>query len=221
MSQKIKHYSDREIVSRWAIFENDPAIDRILAGRGLVPSEGNGVIGYIYVDHEMGISFRIHALCRIEPGKIPQIVVNFQDHGEDCIIRYDEFGEYRLLSNNEANSISLADDQRYNLFEDQRWFIYYDPEKLHEIRNKNDLDQFRAPGFFDDVFVELFRENEEQVHEVVWVRLEEMMEGGSEFRGILLNEPNGDFGVHEGDVITVRFADHPDGRYLVEETRSA
>ncbi len=221
MSQKIKHYSDREIVSRWAIFENDPAIDRILAGRGLVPSEGNGVIGYIYVDHEMGISFRIHALCRIEPGKIPQIVVNFQDHGEDCIIRYDEFGEYRLLSNNEANSISLADDQRYNLFEDQRWFIYYDPEKLHEIRNRVDLDRFRAAGYFDDVSVILLARDQERIPEVVWVRLEELSADGKSFQGILLNEPDMDFGVHEGDMLTVRFAEHEEGRFLVAQTGPA
>lgn len=221
MTQEDKPYSDREIICRWAIFETDPAIDRILAGRGRSPSEGNGVIGYIYVDHEEGISLRVHTLCRIEPGKLPQIVVNFEDHGEGCILRYDEFGEYRLLSNNEANSIPLADDQRWYLFEDQRWFIYYDPERLHEIRNRNDLDQFRAPGFFDDVFVVLSREAGGHAPEVVWVRLEEMVEGGAAFQGILLNEPDGDFGVHEGDTVTVRFAEHQDGRYLVAETGSA
>ncbi len=221
MTRGNNHYSDRDIISRWAIFEKDPAIDRILAGRGLAMSGGNHVIGYIFVDHEEGISFRVHALCRIEPGKLPQIVANFEDHGEDCILRYDEFGKYWLLSNNEANTIPLADDQRWYLFEDQRWFIYYDPEKLHEIRNRNDLDRFRAPGFFDDVFFVLSREDGKHVPEVLWIRLEEMAEGGAAFRGILLNEPDGDFGVHEGDTVTVRFAENQDGRYLVAETGSA
>lgn len=221
MTRRNRHYSDREIVNRWAIFEKDPAIDRVLAGRALTLPDGNGVIGYIYVDHEEGFSFRIHALCRIEPGEPPQIVANFEDHGEGCILRYDEFGEYRLLSNNEANDIPLDDKRRWYLFEDQRWFIYHDPENLHDIRNRTDLDRFRAPGFFDDVHVVLSGEDGEHVPEVVWVRLEEMAEGGAAFRGTLLNEPDGDFGVHEGDTVTVRFAEHRDGRYLVAETGSA
>lgn len=221
MTQGEIQYSDREIISRWAIFERDPTIDRILAGRGPAPSEGNAVIGYFYVDHEEGISFRIHALCRTATGTLPEIVANFADHGEDCVLRHDQFGKFRLLSNDEANSLLLSDDERWFIFEDQRWFIYYDPEKLHEIRNRSDLDQFRAPGYFDDVSAVLFREDEEHVPEVVWVRLEEMAEDGAAFQGTLLNEPDADFGVHEGDMITVRFAEHQEGRYLVAETKSA
>lgn len=217
MTDGEKHYSDREIISRWAIFENIPAIGRILAGRGFAPSDGNGVIGYFYVDHDEGISVRIHALCRIEPGILPQIVANFENHGEECILRYDECGEFRLLSNEEANNFLLSDDQRWYIFEDQRWFIYYDPEKLHEIRNRVDLDQFRAPGYFDDVSIVLFLEDDEHVPEIVWVRLEEMAEDGTTFEGVLLNEPDADFGVHKGDTMTVRFAEHQDGRYLVAE----
>ena len=220
MATGATHYSDREIISRWAIFENNPTIDSIMAGRELSPSDGNGVIGYFYVDHEEGISFRIHALCRVEHGKLPQIVANFADHGEDCVLRYDEFGEFHLLSNEEANSLLLSDDERWYIFDDQRWFIYYDPENLHAIRNRGDLDQFRAPGYFDDVSVVLVPEDG-GVPEIVWVRLEEMAEDGFAFQGVLLNEPDADIGVHEGDTITVGFAEHQDGRYLVAKTGQA
>lgn len=177
------------------------------------------MIGYFYVDHEEGLSVRIHALCRIDLGIFPQIIANFEDHGKDCILRYDEFGESPPLSNEETNNLLLSDDQRCYKFEDQRWFIYYDPEKLHEIRNRVDLDQFRAPGYFDDVSVVLFLEDDEHVPEIVWVRLEEMAEDGTTFQGVLLNEPDADFGVHTGDMITVRFAEHQDGHYLVAELR--
>ena len=221
MTQGRPGYSDRKMNSRWAIFENGPAIDPILACRGLSPSAGNSVIGYIYVDHEEGISLRIHTLCRVEPGKPPRIVANFEDHGEGCILRYDEFGVFRLLSNNEMGTIPLADHERYYLFEDQRWFIYYDHEKVHEVRERTDLDRFRAHGFFDDVFVVLSREDAEHVPEVVWVRLEEVTEGGAAFGGVLLNEPDGDLGVHEGDSVIVRVAKHPEGRCLVALSRPA
>ncbi|HNS82869.1 MAG TPA: hypothetical protein PKL26_03885 [Methanolinea sp.] len=221
MNGRTTSYSDREIIGRWAILKRNPAIDHILAGRGLAPTGGEGVIGYFYVDHEEGISVRIHALCRIEPGKLPHIAANFEDHGEDCVLRYDEFGEFRLLSTEEANNLLLSDDQRWYIFEDQRWFIYYDPEKLHEIRNRVDLDRFRAPGYFDDVSVILIARDQERIPEVVWVRLEELSADGKSFQGILLNEPDMDFGVHEGDMLTVRFAEHEEGRFLVAQTGPA
>ena len=221
MNERATRYSDREIINNWAIFKRSPAIDHILENRGIAPSDGNGVIGYFYINHEEGISFRIHALCRIEPGKLPGVVANFEDHGEDCILRYDEFREFSLLSSEEKNNLLLSDHQRWYIFEDQRWFIYYDPEKLHEIRNRGDLDRFRAPGYFDDVYVIMLARDQEKIPEVVWVRLEELSADGKSFQGILLNEPDMDFGVHEGDMLTVRFAEHEEGRFLVAQTGPA
>lgn len=203
------HYSDRELIHRWAIVEKNPTIDDILAARGLKHHHANGCIGLFYVDHEEGISLRIHALCRIFPGKPPHIVVNFEDHGEDCILRYEEVGAYTLLTNDEADNLSLL--------EEQRWRMYYDTERLHEIRNRVDLDRFRAPGYFDDVSVILLARDQVHIPEVVWVRLEELLKDGKSFRGILLNEPDTNFGVHEGDMLTVHFAEHEDGRFLAAE----
>ncbi len=218
-----KHYSDREIMSRWAIVRMNPAIHRILSARGLDDSRINGIIGFFYVDHDEGISLRIHAFCHIEPGQLPQIVVNFKDHGEDNVLRYDEFGAYTLLSNDDATELSfLSKDETTELsfLEEQRWCIYHEPEQLQAIRSRGDLDRFRAPGFFDDVSVILFMEDQEHIPEVVWVRLEGIVEDGTAFRGQLLNEPDADFGVHEGDMLTVRFAEHEDGRFLVAERGS-
>lgn len=53
-------------------------------------------IGFFYVDHEKGIIFRIHSLCRIEPGKPPEFVVNFENHGEGLILHSDEVGRIRF-----------------------------------------------------------------------------------------------------------------------------
>lgn len=147
------------------------------------------------MDHEEGISLRIHALCRIEPGKPPNIIVNFKDHGEDCILRCEEVGAYSLLTNDEANDLALLDEQR--------WCMYYETEQLYEIRNREDIGRFRSSGYFDDVSVILIAKDQERIPEVVWVRLEEMQEGGTQYWGELLNEPDDDFGVHVGDMLHV------------------
>jgi hypothetical protein len=65
--------------------------------------------------------------------------------------------------------------------------------------------------------VVLLSESGEIVPEGVWVRLERQSDDGAILRGILLNEPYSDFGVHEGDMITVRLVDDEEGRFLVAE----
>ncbi len=203
-------HSDRDIINRWAIAGINPCISRILAEKDLTDPRANGCIGFFYVDHDEGISLRIHSLCRVDPGSPPNMVVNFEDHGEDLVLRYDEVGTCTLLSNEDAARLSLL--------EEQRWFSYYEPERLRELRMRVDLDRFRAPGFFDDVSVVLSANDREKIPEVVWFRLENQSTDGRSFRGILLNEPDADFSVHEGDMLTVVFHEDEDGRFLVAET---
>ena len=119
---------------------------------------------------------------------------------------------YTLLSNDEANRLSLL--------EEQRWRIYYEPEALQAVRKRADLDRFRAPGYFDDVSVILCSNDRELIPEGVWVRLEGQSDDGASLRGTLLNEPYSDFGVHEGEMVTVCFAEGEEGRILVAETGS-
>jgi len=212
MNDRTAPYSDREIIDRWAIAEIDAGISRILSERGLMRPDADGCIGFFYVDHEEGITFRIHSLCRTGAGRLPEIVVNFENHGEGLILPSDEVGTYTLFSYDEANRLSLL--------EEQRWRLYYEPESLQAVRKRADLDRFRAPGYFDDVSAILCSTDREMVPEGVWVRLEEQSDDGTSFRGVLLNEPYSDFGVHEGETVTVRFAEDEEGRFLVAETGS-
>lgn len=209
MNSETQHYSDREMIQRWAIVGRNSCIDHLLDTRGFKDLDVNGGIGYFYVDHHEGISLRIHALCRFQPGTLPEIVINFEDHGEDLLLRYDEIGPFTLLSNEDANNLSLL--------EEQRWYIYYESESLRTIRNRVDLDTFRATGYLDDVYVVLASQIPDHIPEVVWVRLKEMSDEGTTFRGILLNEPDADFGVHEGDMLTVHLVEDQDGRSLRAE----
>ena len=212
MNNRTTPYSDREIINRWAITEIGPGISRILSEKGLMHPDATKCIGFFYVDHEEGITFRIHSLCRTEPGRPPEIIANFENHGEGLILPSEEVGTYTLLSNDEANSLSLL--------EEQRWLIYHEPERLRAVRNRADLDRFRAPMYFDDVSVILVSKDRELLPEGVWVRLEEQSDDGTSFQGILLNEPYSDFGVHEGDMVTVRFVEDEEGRFLVAEVGS-
>ncbi|MDK2915589.1 MAG: hypothetical protein PWR25_146 [Euryarchaeota archaeon] len=209
MNDETTPYSDREIIYRWAIAELGPAISSLLSAKGLMRPDADGCIGFFYIDHEEGITFRIHSLCRTGAGRLPEIVVEFENHGEGLILPSDEVGAYTLLSNDEANRLSLL--------EEQRWLIYYEPELLRTIRNRTDLDRFRAPVYFDDVSVILYSNSQELIPEGVWVRLESQSDDGASFRGTLLNEPYSDFGVHEGEIVTVTFAEDEEGRFLVAE----
>ncbi|WP_067076909.1 hypothetical protein [Methanoculleus horonobensis] len=202
-------YSDREIINSWAVAEIGPGISRVLSAKGLMRPDADRCIGFFYVDHEEGITFRIHSLCRTGAGKPPEIVVNFENHGEGLILSSDEVEAYTLLSNDEANRLSLL--------EEQRWLIYYEPEALQAVRKRVDLDRFRAPGCFDDVSVILVSKDRETIPEGVWVRLEGQSDDGASLRGTLLNEPYSDFGVHEGEMVTVTFAEDEEGRFLVAE----
>lgn len=210
MNDRLTHHSDREIINRWAIAEINPAISHILSGKRLMHPDADTCIGFFYVDHKEGITFRIHTLCRSNPGRLPELKANFENHGEGLILHSDELGEYTLLSNEEANNLSLL--------EEQRWLLYYEPESFHAIRKRVDLDRFRAPGYFDDVSVILQSKDQETMHEIVWVRLEKQSCDCTVFQGTLLNEPYSDFGVHEGDMLAVHFAEDEGERFLVAET---
>lgn len=209
MNDGTTSYPDREIIYNWAVAEIGPGISRVLSAKGLMRPDADRCIGFFYVDHEDGITFRIHSLCRTGAGKPPEIVVNFENHGEGLILHSDEVGAYTLLSNDAANRLSLL--------EEQRWRIYYEPEPLQAVRKRADLDRFRAPGYFDDVSVILVSKDRELIPEGVWVRLEGLSDDGASFRGTLLNEPYSDFGVHEGEMVTVSFAEDEEGRFLVAE----
>jgi len=129
------------------------------------------------------------------------------DIGHMLILRYGTFGDVSLLSQEQIDDLSLPAEPD--------WLVHYEPSKYSDIRERVDIDQFRAPGFFDDVSVILISKNNEYTPEVVWVRLDEMMEGGMVFRGQLLNEPNADFGVHSGEIIQVFYVENEGNRFLV------
>lgn len=206
MDTKHSRTRDREIVNRWAVAEINGAVSDLLSGKGLLLPDADSCIGYFYVDHEEGILFRIHSLCRRRPDTLPEIIHHFKDHGEGLIIISDDVGSYTLLSGEDLQNLPIV--------EEQRWMLYYEPEMLHTLRKRVDIDRFRAPVYFDDVSVLLFTTDKVIQPELVWVRLNSQSEDGMSFQGTLLNEPYSNYGVHEGGMLTVRL-DEQEGEWVM------
>ena len=68
------------------------------------------------------------------------------------------------------------------------------------------IDTSRSPEFPDDVLVILIHGN--NAPEGCWVRCEKIADGM--MAGTLLNEPDSDFGVHRGDLISFGIAQQGD-----------
>ena len=79
--------------------------------------------------------------------------------------------------------------------------VYYKNEDVIPTRMIKEIDHLRFNGFPDDIAVILFKD--EVQPEQVWVRLKHIKD--NTLYGILLNEPNADFGVYKGDLIQVLF----------------
>lgn len=206
MDTKHSRTGDREIVNRWAVAEINTPISDLLSGKGLLLPDADSCIGYFYVDHEEGILFRIHSLCRRLPDTLPEIIRHFDNHGEGLTVISEDVEAYKLLSGEELLVLSID--------EEQRWMLYYDPEMLHTLRKRVDIDRFRAPVYFDDVSVLLFTTDMVIQPELVWVRLNSQSEDGMSFQGTLLNEPYSDYGVHEGGMLTVSL-DEQEGEWVL------
>ncbi|MCW1073651.1 SseB family protein, partial [Streptococcus anginosus] len=75
--------------------------------------------------------------------------------------------------------------------------IYNAGDEVEESRNMHFLDESRNPEYPDDVLVYPVKDGNNP--EGCWVRIEGLAE--DHIFGTLLNEPEQDFGCHEGDKI--------------------
>lgn len=154
--------------------------------------DGNGTLVYGYVDHHAGLTYEILA----------------------CAVR-DEKGVITSFDGNDAVSLklrsgSVSDNDLY-IVEDDTMLAKRFQKRIGEInedyrasdavemtRNIKEIDGSRNPGFPDDILVILL--HGENKPEGCWVRCEKF-EGGM-LIGELLNEPDSDFTVHQGDMIS-------------------
>ena len=165
----------------------------------------NGALAYGYVDHEAGFTFELLAPARIIPEEGDATVLD-GDESVRIIMRASSAGECELF--NMAETAEFYDKmyvERISMIHD-----YYSTDEIEETRTLDFLDGCRDACYIDDVLVYIMKEGLNP--EGVWVRMEKAVE--SLFSGVLLNEPDQDFGVHEKELINFVATQLEDGRII-------
>lgn len=193
-----KNRNDRFILNKWIYAKDSVGIIPALAGRTRELLQGDSFIGFVYADHEAGISMKLHALCMMDDTQEIRITYDKVQSIAGVTFRYDVLNlpYYHVIPKEKVTALHLP--------EEPEWLHFYEDKNLAVLRAMTDIDPFRADGFFDDVQVLLFYGEQQDVPELMWVRLERYLPETRSFQGILLNKPFKSSTVDKGDRIEVR-----------------
>ena len=154
----------------------------------------NSLLVLPYVDHEAGLSFQTVAACLLEEDKL--LVYERKDNFEN--LSNSRFGAVKDFEFEYLENLNVVADFDIENYKDKALYVfklYNDDEKILELRNLELLDELREGEYPDDIFVGFFKTG--FGGEGMWVRYEDFE--GTDFYGILLNQPNQDLGVNVGD----------------------
>jgi hypothetical protein len=201
--------TDRILVYSWVLVSDfQPYSEALHKKIDEIPGTADSAIGYIYIDHEAGISLKIEHLCRNQESP----------ENEESLIPLEKLASlrfrYNTLKTLSLKLLSTESIQRLGLVPAPDWVRYYDSPDLRIIREFTWLDSFRAPGFFDDVMA-ILPGKDQEVPEIVWARLFRYFMDTNRFHGILLNEPFRDYGIHRNDTIIVQTVGKPGEMSLI------
>jgi hypothetical protein len=179
------------------ISEFSPYVTTLRKKCSEIPSDADAGIGYVYIDHDCGVSMKVEFLC----------IHNDLQLGEDASFSLNDHVSLRFRYNSlkVLNLTPLTREYmyRFNLPDVPEWIRCYETPDLKTIRDFEWLDPFRAHGFFDDVMAILPGKGE-NVPEFVWVRLSQYIPETDRFLCTLLNEPFRDYGIHRNDTLEVQ-----------------
>lgn len=152
--------------------------------------EANCVLTYGYIDRECGMTMEVLAAGKKDG---------------DSFSFFDTSIEYRVMirvgsvANNEFFVFDDSDGRLSKRYEEKLKVLesYSAPEEVEESRNFSFLDKLRHEHYPDDVMVYLTRKGLNP--ECCWVRITGLDDKC--IIGRLLNEPDQDFGYHEGDKV--------------------
>lgn len=168
---------------------------------GMGSADFPDALAYGYIDHQAGLSMQVLCSARRAGSKIERRR-DLNEHR--LIIRSGGTGE-RLAAQVVDSSLSEFSDRIEQIEE-----IYGpDDESLRDVRRSADIDPLRNPEYPDDIRAYLLKQGVKGM-EIVWMRTLGISGEGSVV-GRLLNEPYGDYGVHEGDCIELGFGTGEDG----------
>jgi len=204
----------RMVINQWVYFPDKLGVLKALPSfRNLVvpdfeKAKDCPVVGYIYVDHDAGISLKVEGLylTESEPTAEMEAISRFVRESIGLKFRYDviKLLDLHILNEDERTRHSLPDHPD--------WLRFYEDDGMKSTRECSAIDHLRAEGFFDDVHAILpttvifdLRSDKPVTlkPEIIWVRLKEYSETTKQFRGILLNQPYQEFGVKKNDTVSL------------------
>lgn len=155
-------------------------------------AESNGILAYSFIGHENGICFEI-LCCGYYDSEKHGIKLYSPNDDVRITMSYDQIvdAEYLALPEN------VLRKEAFKTKVDKIVDSHSASEVVEKTRNITAIDGCRVEGCPDDVIVYLVRGND--FYETVVVRLEGV--GKMDLLGVLLEEPEKDFGVHCGDTI--------------------
>ena len=165
--------------------------------------EVNSALVFAYVNHEEGLSFLTVAPTLLEGKKL-----TVYERDDDFNVRLDNKWEavadleFEYLKDLKVNAICDIDEYKSKIKEDAG--VLKDDDKLSHLRSLKELDKFRNEEFPDDILVFFFKEGCST--EGMWVRYEEMNEN-KEIVGTLINNPNQNLGIKEGDRVKFKLSE--------------
>ncbi|MBI1282469.1 MAG: hypothetical protein GC179_30360 [Anaerolineaceae bacterium] len=176
---------------------------RLQKDRAALKASGEHLIGYIYVDHQAGVSLMVHRLCKIGLLRGINVTGDLEKLKIGWTLRYEVLIKFEMqrMTNDQVHSFGLPTRPDY-------MDIYDNNEEYRKLRHYSVIDRLRAPGFPDDIKFAMIAPGRKI--EEVWGRLERRI-GEITFECELLNTPYQDFGVKAGDRIVVRLETVPAG----------
>jgi hypothetical protein len=194
----------RDVAGRLVIVEC-PLLERLGRAGIAVPAGADAVLAYAYVDHEQGLSLFSLAPASLSGGAI------FHDASFPVVQR--QVVVLRSGSIPPASRVLFPDDaeeleQRYAEQIGQVERDHAPSPGIEAARSVESVDALRSPEYPDDVLAVLTTDGLPQ--EGVWFRLEGLA-GDGMLAGVLLNEPDADYPVHEGDLMALALTQADDG----------
>ena len=159
-----------------------------------LPAKVDSVLCYCYIDAQAGMSFDFLCLAYFDNGE-----PDFKSYEKLLAEKIRLFYRYGAVQDDNTKFFS----QDVSIFNKRCTMIdegYHRDEKVLPTRNIKAIDHLRYIQNPDDISV-LLRKDGLQV-EQVWIRLSGIENGN--LSGVLLNEPNSDFGVHMNDLVHVQ-----------------
>lgn len=182
-----------------------PGIKKMLA-----EFDGEHAFAYIYIDHDQGLSLDFAQTFDLENGEIVR-VKSPVSKGVRCLARFDQF------INSEKIELASPEEIEQN---ELKLLIPLETldnrQDLNEFRNETFFDQFRAPGYPDDVQI-LLPPRGDLKPELIWARVEAFDPENNLIHCYLLNQPSQKFGLGLGSELSVVPVKIEDEFYLMWE----